>query len=247
LALRVYNTLTRSKELFQKKHAYVADGDILGGGMDLIFPHHENEIAQSEAYSGKPFVKYWLHNGMVHFGADKMSKSLGNVVPTNDLIEKYSGEVVRFYILTSHYRSPLNYAGEKTIEEARTALDRLYTACDLVKAWTEAEANDEALFEIADDAEASELQSVCMDISTRFIRSMDDDFNTPEVLASMFDLSRKVLQIKASLDSGGNIITPALKVVAEEVEEIFNVWGGIIGIFYKERGTIEVASLAGER
>ena len=100
MALRVYNTLTRSKELFQKKHAYVADGDILGGGMDLIFPHHENEIAQSEAYSGKPFVKYWLHNGMVHFGADKMSKSLGNVVPTNDLIEKYSGEVVRFYILT---------------------------------------------------------------------------------------------------------------------------------------------------
>ena len=244
MALRVYNTLTRSKELVKKKHAYVADGDIFyalksfegygklsgwkpdeqfdgiwvavdekkrdpqdftlwkaskpgepewpfkidgkdipgrpgwhiecsvmapkqlgdtvdihGGGMDLIFPHHENEIAQSEAYSGKPFVKYWLHNSMVHFGADKMSKSLGNVVPINDLIEKYSGEVVRFYILTSHYRSPLNYAGEKTIEEARTALDRLYTACDLVKAWTEAEANDEALFEIADDAEASELQS----------------------------------------------------------------------------------------
>ena len=103
--------------------------DIHGGGMDLIFPHHENEIAQSEGASGQPFARYWLHNGFLNVDNEKMSKSLGNFFTIRDVLRRFDGETLRFFMLRTHYRSPFNFS-DGLLDEARTALRRLYTALD---------------------------------------------------------------------------------------------------------------------
>ncbi|WGS87168.1 cysteine--tRNA ligase [Methylomonas sp. UP202] len=144
--------------------------DIHGGGMDLQFPHHENEIAQSEGATGQPFVNYWMHNGFVRINEEKMSKSLGNFFTVREVLKQYRPEVIRFFILSSHYRSPLNYADEQ-LDEAGTALTRLYTALRGV--------------EIADI-------DIDVDYRLRFEQAMDDDFNTPVALAVLFDLAREL-------------------------------------------------------
>jgi cysteinyl-tRNA synthetase len=144
--------------------------DIHGGGMDLQFPHHENEIAQSEAATGETFVNYWMHNGFVRVNEEKMSKSLGNFFTVREVLKQYRPEVIRFFILSSHYRSPLNYADEQ-LDEAGVALTRLYTALrgvDIVGAGIDA------------------------DFKQRFEQAMDDDFNTPVALAVLFDLAREL-------------------------------------------------------
>jgi cysteinyl-tRNA synthetase len=146
--------------------------DIHGGGQDLQFPHHENEIAQTEGATGQPFVNYWMHNGFVKVDKEKMSKSLGNFFLVRDILQRYDAEVVRFFILRAHYRSPLNYA-EQNLDDAKQALTRLYTALkgfDVVP-----QAIDWA------DARAK-----------RFREAMDDDFNTPEAVAVLFDLANEV-------------------------------------------------------
>jgi cysteinyl-tRNA synthetase len=146
--------------------------DIHGGGQDLQFPHHENEIAQSVGATGQPFVNTWMHNGFVRVDEEKMSKSLGNFFLVRDILQRYDAEVVRFFILRAHYRSPLNYA-EQNLDDAKQALTRLYTALkgfDVVP-----EAIDWA------DARAK-----------RFREAMDDDFNTPEAVAVLFDLANEV-------------------------------------------------------
>jgi cysteinyl-tRNA synthetase len=148
--------------------------DIHGGGMDLKFPHHENEIAQSEAASGHRFVNYWMHNGFVQINDEKMAKSLGNFFTVREVLARYRPEVVRFFILTSHYRSPLNYSDEN-LENAKSSLTRLYTALrDLPEA-------DAPL----DDGWRD-----------RFNRAMDDDFNTPEALAALFDMAREINRLR---------------------------------------------------
>ena len=144
--------------------------DIHGGGMDLQFPHHENEIAQSEAATGEPFANVWMHNGFVRVNEEKMSKSLGNFFTVREVLKQYRPEVIRFFILSSHYRSPLNYSDEQ-LDEAGTALTRLYTALRSV------EIND-----VAVDANYKQ----------RFEQAMDDDFNTPVALAVLFDLAREL-------------------------------------------------------
>ena len=144
--------------------------DIHGGGMDLQFPHHENEIAQSEAATGTTFVNYWMHNGFVRVNEEKMSKSLGNFFTVREVLKQYRPEVIRFFILSSHYRSPLNYSDEQ-LDDAGVALTRLYTALRGV----------EVLDGAVDD---SYLQ--------RFQQAMDDDFNTPVALAVLFDLAREL-------------------------------------------------------
>ncbi len=141
--------------------------DIHGGGMDLKFPHHENEIAQSEGATGHKFVNYWIHNGFVQVDEEKMSKSLGNFFTVREVLARYQPEVIRFFILGSHYRSPLNYT-EDNLNQARGALTRLYTALRGV-----------------DTAPGQRLDSY----ATRFQVAMDDDFNTPEALAVLFDLA----------------------------------------------------------
>jgi cysteinyl-tRNA synthetase len=144
--------------------------DIHGGGMDLQFPHHENEIAQSEGATGETFVNYWMHNGFVRVNEEKMSKSLGNFFTVREVLKQYRPEIIRFFILSSHYRSPLNYSDEQ-LDEACVALTRLYTALRGV--------------EIADVA----LHQAYVE---RFQQAMDDDFNTPVALSVLFDLAREL-------------------------------------------------------
>jgi cysteinyl-tRNA synthetase len=156
--------------------------DIHGGGQDLQFPHHENEIAQSEGITGKPFVRYWMHNGFVRVDEEKMSKSLGNFFSVRDVLKSYDPEVVRFFILRAHYRSPLNYS-DAQLEEAKSALTRLYTSLKDMKGaqidWSESHAQ-------------------------RFRNAMDDDFGTPEALAVLFDLATRV-------NAGDKALAPQLR------------------------------------
>ncbi|MET0066339.1 MAG: cysteine--tRNA ligase [Candidatus Thiodiazotropha sp.] len=149
--------------------------DIHGGGADLTFPHHENEIAQSEGATGHPFVKYWMHNGFVRINDEKMSKSLGNFFTVREILERYRAEEVRYFILTSQYRSPLNYDTEH-LDNARAALTRFYTA---LRGLSEAPAGQAG-----------------SDFETRFREAMEDDFNTPEALAVLFDLAREINRLK---------------------------------------------------
>ncbi len=148
--------------------------DIHGGGMDLKFPHHENEIAQSEAATGEPFVNYWMHNGFVQVGDEKMAKSLGNFRTVRDVLAQYQPEEVRYFILASHYRSPLVYT-EDAMDAARAALRRLYTALRGLPEGT---------------PPAGEPYS------ERWQAAMDDDFNTPEALAVLFDLAHEVNRLR---------------------------------------------------
>ena len=146
--------------------------DIHGGGQDLQFPHHENEIAQSEGAHGNTFVNYWVHNGFVRVDNEKMSKSLGNFFTVREILARYDAEVVRFFILRAHYRSPLNYS-DQHLDDARQALSRLYTAL---------KAHDGA----AGDIDWSNPTAA------RFREVMDDDFNTPEAVAILFELAAEV-------------------------------------------------------
>jgi cysteinyl-tRNA synthetase len=150
--------------------------DIHGGGADLTFPHHENEIAQSEGATGHPFVRYWMHNGFVRINDEKMSKSLGNFFTVREILQRYRPEEVRYFILTSQYRSPLNY-GDEQLDNARGALTRFYTA----------------LRGLDDTAPAEDTE-----YESRFHAAMRDDFNTPEALAAMFDLVREINRLRAT-------------------------------------------------
>jgi cysteinyl-tRNA synthetase len=156
--------------------------DIHGGGQDLQFPHHENEIAQSEAAHGCRFVNYWMHNGFVRVDDEKMSKSLGNFFTIREVLKQYDAEVVRFFILRAHYRSPLNYS-DAHLDDARGALTRLYTALKGV------------------DPEA-----VSIDWSephaAKFREAMDDDFNTAEAMAALFELANEVNRTRSPSAAG---------------------------------------------
>ena len=151
--------------------------DIHGGGQDLQFPHHENEIAQSVGATGRPFVNTWMHNGFVRVDEEKMSKSLGNFFLVRDILKRYDAEVVRFFILRAHYRSALNYA-DQNLEDARQAVTRLYTA---LKGF-------DVVPEPIDWADTHAKQ---------FREAMDDDFNTPEAVAVLFDLANEVNRSRA--------------------------------------------------
>ncbi|MCI0666481.1 MAG: cysteine--tRNA ligase, partial [Methylococcaceae bacterium] len=150
--------------------------DIHGGGMDLQFPHHENEIAQSEGATGRPFVNFWMHNGFVRINEEKMSKSLGNFFTVRAVLERYRGEVIRFFILSSHYRSPLNYSDEQ-LDEAQAALTRLYTALRGL------EARDSS-------------NAMKSDYEREFESAMDDDFNTPVALSVLFEIAKEINRSK---------------------------------------------------
>lgn len=153
--------------------------DIHGGGADLIFPHHENEIAQSESFTGKkPFVKYWMHNGLLRLGEEKMSKSLGNIISIKQVLDKYPSDALRIFILGSHYRSPLTYTSE-ALEAAASGAKRMRQAVE----------NSTAGGNIASLDNETYRQ--------RFIEAMDDDFNTPQALAILFDLTRELNRLRS--------------------------------------------------
>jgi cysteinyl-tRNA synthetase len=152
--------------------------DIHGGGMDLIFPHHENEIAQSEAESKKPFVKYWMHNNMINFGDKKMSKSLGNIKTTREFLKEYNAEILKYMMLSIHYRSVSDFS-EKAIENAVSGLARIYSALALAN----------HLHTSASDVPGKvvpEFQKVMSTETEQISKALDDDFNTPEVMAALF-------------------------------------------------------------
>jgi len=175
--------------------------DIHGGGQDLIFPHHENEIAQSESFTGvKPFVKYWMHNGLLQLGEEKMSKSLGNLITIKEALRKYSADALRIFVLSSHYRSPLTYT-EETLEAAEKGADRLRQVVNGKTA--DANSNDKV------DGEP---------YRQRFIAAMDDDFNTPQALAALFDMVR---DINRADDEGMN--TEQARAVFKELAEVLGL------------------------
>ncbi|MBJ6724783.1 cysteine--tRNA ligase [Geomesophilobacter sediminis] len=159
--------------------------DIHGGGKDLIFPHHENEIAQAEAATGKPFVKYWIHNGFVNINAEKMSKSLGNFFTIKQVLEHCDAEVLRFFLLSSHYRSPLDFS-DQNLKESQAGLERIYNSLAGI---------DERLLGSATAAageEAAELEEKVAALPGRFREAMDDDFNTALALGHIFELVRSI-------------------------------------------------------
>ena len=177
--------------------------DIHGGGMDLTFPHHENEIAQSEGASGRPFVKTWVHNGFLNIDDEKMSKSLGNFFTIQDVLRKFDGEAIRFFMLRTHYRSPFNFS-DTVLEEARTALRRLYTALEGAGAAAALTAAGAQVIDWSDPRAAA------------FRDAMDDDFNTPGALAVLFELA-------GSINRGEAADAPLLKAL-----------GGVLGILQSE-------------
>ena len=188
--------------------------DIHCGGEDLMFPHHENEIAQSEAANGRPFVHYWLHNAFLNIDNTKMSKSLGNFFTVREAADTYGYEPIRFFMLSAHYRSPINYSRE-SLTQAQAALERLYTAVDNLDFLVE-NGEDRTL-----DKWETELIASFDQYRARFIEAMDDDFNTADAIGVLFELVRAV-------NTAMTAHTPsrqAAKASLDMIQELTNVLG----------------------
>ncbi|WP_025902196.1 cysteine--tRNA ligase [Tatumella sp. UCD-D_suzukii] len=164
--------------------------DIHGGGSDLMFPHHENEIAQSTCAHGGEYVNYWMHSGMVMVDREKMSKSLGNFFTVRDVLAHYDAETVRYFLMSGHYRSQLNY-GEDNLKQARSALERLYTALR--------------------NTDPSAVPAEGAEFEQRFREAMDDDFNTPEAYSVLFDMAREVNRLKAEDPAAADSVAAKLR------------------------------------
>jgi cysteinyl-tRNA synthetase len=195
--------------------------DIHGGGQDLIFPHHENETAQSESFSGEaPFVKYWMHNGLLQLGGEKMSKSLGNLISIKQALSHYSADALRLFVLSSHYRAPLTYSEEAVLASER-GIERMRTAL---------EGGDSA-----QDAEMpAALDTAVQDTRARFTSAMDDDFNTAAAVAALFDLVR---EINRAREQG----TPAASISGAQTT--LRDLAAVLGFTFKEAATDQVAAV----
>ena len=198
--------------------------DIHAGGEDLIFPHHENEIAQSEAANGKEFAKYWMHNGFLNIDNRKMSKSLGNFFTVREISEKYDLQVLRFFMLSAHYRSPLNFSAD-LMESARTSLERILTAAENLR-FLSKNAGEENLTD-----EEKGLLDKANEYVQGFERAMDDDFNTADAIASVFELVKFVnttadgSRSKEYLDTLYDILfklTDVLGIIIDKKEEMLD-------------------------
>ncbi len=205
--------------------------DIHGGGQDLIFPHHENEIAQSEACTGKPFANFWCENGLVNLSGSKMSKSVGNFFFIEDIAAKVDPEITRFYLLSTHYRSPIEFSLER-LEEAGVAYARLRGPLERTQAWTAADG----------PAPGGALGEAVATAERLFHEAMDDDFNSAAAVGHLFDLARA---INRALDEGGTS-------EATQGARRLLALGGILGLFWKAPATdaawpAEVLALAEER
>ena len=188
--------------------------DIHGGGMDLIFPHHENEIAQSECATGKPFVHYWMHNGYININNQKMSKSLGNFFLVRDIAKEYDLEAVRLFLLSANYRNPVNFSRD-LMEQAVTSLNRLYTARDRLL--------DTAVDESKDD---SSVPAALDEFRDRFNEAMDDDLNTADALAVLFDFARWINIFATDAHT---------KDAIDAVKARYAELNGVLGLVRKER------------
>ncbi|MCR3758070.1 cysteine--tRNA ligase [Clostridium felsineum] len=188
--------------------------DIHAGAIDLIFPHHENEIAQSEAKTGKTFSKYWMHAAYLNINNEKMSKSLNNFLTARDMLKKYDAEVIRLFLLSAHYRTPLNFT-EESIEAAKTSLERLYNTVNNLESLLNGE-----LQEKEDDEYLDTLNSY----REKFIEKMDDDFNTADGISVIFDLVK---------DININVSGKSTKVVVENAIALMRELGKPLGILQK--------------
>lgn len=195
--------------------------DIHGGGADLIFPHHENEIAQSEAFTGKPFAKYWVHNGFITIDKEKMSKSLGNFFTIREILDKYDAEVIRLFILSSHYRSPIEFSNEQ-LYHAEASLDRYYTTMARIEDFL-AIPHDASK---KDKVSTEEIETQISGFNERFEEAMDDDFNTAMALGHIFELLREVNRFLDSKPSGG--IAAAL---IKQASEMLKAGGNVLNLF----------------
>jgi cysteinyl-tRNA synthetase len=194
--------------------------DIHGGGKDLIFPHHENEIAQAEGATGRPFVRFWLHNGFVNIAKEKMSKSLGNFLTIKEILKEYHPEVVRLFLLSRHYRSPIDYSQEG-MEEARQNLVRFYQILAGI---------DQALQKTTGKqkgrsaAEETAVRKNVDAFAQRLEEAMDDDFNTAVAIAALFELGHDLNRILQGLSEGD-------KAILRQGKEAFAKAGKLLGIF----------------
>lgn len=187
--------------------------DIHAGGQDLTFPHHENEIAQTEALTGKPFANYWMHNGYIKINDEKMSKSLGNVVLVHELIQQYDPEVIRFFMLSVHYRNPINF-NDELLASAKTSLERLKETVQNLEHRLEHSAD------LAHNDE--ETLSVIADLKAQFIAAMDDDFNTANAMTVLFDLSKEANRYLTNKNSSKRVLTTFLNTFLE-IGQVLNV------------------------
>uniref|UniRef100_UPI003FEF2AE4 cysteine--tRNA ligase n=1 Tax=Fusobacterium mortiferum TaxID=850 RepID=UPI003FEF2AE4 len=201
-------------------HKYLGDTfDIHGGGQDLIFPHHENEIAQSKCGCGGDYARYWMHNGYINVNGEKMSKSLGNFFLLRDVLEHYDGRVVRLFVLSSHYRKPIDFS-DAELTQAKTSLERIENA--LIR-------GKEAVIDVkADGSSCMELKEQLAVAKEKFIAAMDEDFNTSMGLGAIFEL---VKELNKAVDTPIN--AEGAEVVKETVEYIINVMEEALGVKLK--------------
>jgi cysteinyl-tRNA synthetase len=202
--------------------------DIHGGGEDLIFPHHENEIAQSQAATGKPLANYWMHNGFVKINSEKMSKSLGNVFPIREILKNYHPEVLRLFILQSHYRSPVDYSID-SLNEARSGLIRCYTSLQQLKEIPEI-SSDNAAKPANDKSLAKQKDYIhrLNELMGKFDTALDDDFNTAQGLGYVFDAVRLLNNF---VTSERNMMVAGKSAVLQEAKKAFEHFGAVLGIF----------------
>ncbi|MBQ7985812.1 MAG: cysteine--tRNA ligase [Clostridia bacterium] len=210
--------------------------DIHSGGKDLIFPHHENEVAQSECANGCEFANYWMHNGYININNQKMSKSLGNFFTIRDITEKYKPEVVRFFMLSAHYRSPVNFSDE-LMQQAQSAMERVYTCIE----------NIEFLLKNAVERDANEAEKELLEALSkakkRFCDAMDDDLNTADALSAIFDI---VSSANKSVSKDGDNAKSILEAVLSAIHEI----GDVLGLFEEKeeaQGNAEIEALIEKR
>ncbi|AMX00518.1 cysteine--tRNA ligase [Rummeliibacillus stabekisii] len=180
--------------------------DIHAGGQDLTFPHHENEIAQSEAYSGKTFARYWMHNGYINIDNEKMSKSLGNFILVHDIIQQIDPQVLRFFMLSVHYRHPINFA-QDLVEAAAAGLERIRTSYTNLKHRLQVSAN----LEDADTSDLDEIEKQRLDFET----AMDDDFNTANAIAALFSLSTEANKYLNQENTNKEVLTAFIDTLSE--------------------------------
>jgi cysteinyl-tRNA synthetase len=204
--------------------------DIHAGGKDLIFPHHENEIAQSEAFSGKRFVNYWLHNGFVNINQEKMSKSLGNFFTIRDILDKYDAEIVRLFLLSTHYRSPIDFS-DGNLKDARAGLDRFYTMKEGIKSHLADRKRPTVRPEDIIEAADRPLYEKIANLPRAFDEAMDDDFNTALAIGIIYDLVRDVNKYIADI---GQKNEQAATLVLFAARDAFDDVSSSLGIFQRE-------------
>lgn len=210
--------------------------DIHCGGQDLIFPHHENEIAQSECCNGVPFANYWMHNGYINIDNRKMSKSLGNFFTVRDIAKKYDYEIIRFFMLSAHYRNPVNFSDE-LMEQAKSAVGRVYNCIESLE-FLRGKAREGALSE-SEEKYIAELGK----IKEKFLAAMDDDLNTADAIAAIFDI---VYLANTDLAKDGTSSRKAIDETLAMIDEL----GGVLGLFGKKQkadADAEIEALIEER